>query len=187
MTNKLMKVYKETAVPTVWEPDAIYFIKSVSMTYMEIYTTSVTGVPQRLINKTDIEALIASEISSANELIIVADIAARNALNPTKIINVYVEDATGDATVTSGGAYYLYKLSNSTWIKTAESESLDVILNWSAIQGKPTSSPASIDAAVANSHTHNNLTQLNKIAEDGNGNMTYNGSLPYTGWETTNW
>lgn len=63
---------------------------------------------------------------------------------------------------------------------------MDVALTWANITGKPTSTVAQIDAAVANSHTHTNKTQLDKVGETG-GNLTYNNSLPYTGWETTTW
>jgi hypothetical protein len=187
MTNKEFKVFKETAVPSTWEADAVYFIQASGSTYMEIYTTSSTAVPKRLINESDITALIASGITASQELKIVSDIAARNALNPTTTIAAYVIDATADTTVASGGAYYLYNPTTSTWIKTSEAESLDIVLSWESIEGKPSSSPAQIDAAVANSHTHANKTQLDKVGEDANGNLIYDGHLPYTGWQTTNW
>jgi hypothetical protein len=185
--TKEFKVFKETAVPSTWVPDAVYFIQASGSTYMEIYTTSNTGLPKRLINEGDITSMIAAGITASQELKIVANIAARNALNPTTTLAVYVTDATGDATVKVGGAYYLYNPTTSTWIKTAEAESLDVVLAWNSIEGRPNSTPAQIDAAVANSHTHANKTQLDKIGEDANSNVTYNGKLPYTGWETTNW
>lgn len=188
MTTKLLKVFKETGVPSTWIADAIYFIKSANVNYTECYVTSSTGVPRRIPNESDINSMIAANIASSNELAIVADITARNALLPlTTVKNVYVKNATGDSTVASGGAYYLYDPTTSTWIKTSEAESLDVVLQWNNIQGKPTSTSAQIDSAVANSHTHSNKTQLNKISEDANGNFIYNGILPYTGWETTNW
>lgn len=76
-----------------------------------------------------------------------------NALNPTRAIYVYVTNATGDSTVASGGATYLFNPTNSTWIKTSEAESMDVSVNWASITGKPTSSAAQIDAAVAASHS----------------------------------
>lgn len=187
MTNKILKIFKETAIPSTWVADAIYFINSVSSTYLEIYVTSSSGVPDRLINESDIQALINTAVTSQAELVIVSDITARNALSLTTTKAVYVQNAIGDNTVTSGGAYYLYNPSNSTWIKTAEAESMDMTLSWSNISGRPTSTPSQIDTAVTNSHTHTNKTQLDKIGQDGNGNLTYNSVLPYTGWETTTW
>ena len=44
-------------------------------------------------------------------------------------------DATGDSTVASGGASYIYDGSN--WIKISEFESMDVLVDWIDIQNKP--------------------------------------------------
>lgn len=63
---------------------------------------------------------------------------------------------------------------------------LDLQLTWNNITGRPSSSPADIDDAVAKRHTHSNLTQLNKISEDANGFLTYNNDYPKTGWDSTN-
>ena len=75
------------------------------------------------------------------EIRFVADIAARNAMTGLFAgLSVYVTDATADTTVTSGGAFYIY--SGTEWIKTAESESMDIVLQWANIQGRPDSLPA---------------------------------------------
>lgn len=57
----------------------------------------------------------------------VADITARNALNSSLSAGdrVMVDDATGDATVSTGWALYQWLASN-TWRKIAEQESLDI-------------------------------------------------------------
>lgn len=67
--------------------------------------------------------------------VVTADIPGRDALTPTSGQIVYVVDATGDSTVTSGAASYIYDGVN--WQKVSEFESLDVVLNWANIQGKP--------------------------------------------------
>lgn len=185
---QVVKMYRETALPGTLEPYSIYYIAPAgSPNYVEIYVTNASGQARRVIKESDIQAMINSTIAAANELTIVADIAARDALNPTKVMYVYVQNATADTTVASGGATYMYNPTTSAWIKVSEAESMDVVLNWSSIQGKPSSSPAQIDAAVAASHSHSNKTQLDKVGEDASGNMTYNGSIPYTKWETTTW
>ena len=70
------------------------------------------------------------------EIKIVDSIAARDGItNAFAGLSVYVKDASADSTVNSGGAYYLYD--GAAWIKTAEAESMDVVLEWSAIQNKP--------------------------------------------------
>lgn len=74
----------------------------------------------------------------AKEIRIVANISERNAISGKYAgLSVYVKDATGDATVGSGGAYYLWD--GAAWIKTGESESMDVVLSWPNIQDKPAS------------------------------------------------
>ena len=70
------------------------------------------------------------------EIKIVDSIAARDGITDAFAgLSVYVKDASADTTVNSGGAYYLYD--GAAWIKTAESESMDVVLEWNAIQNKP--------------------------------------------------
>lgn len=185
---QVVKMYRETTLPGTLQPYSIYYIAPAgSPNYVEIYITNASAQARRVIKESDIQAMINSTIAAANELTIVADIAARNALNPTKVVYVYVQNATGDTTVASGGATYMFNPTGSVWIKISEAESLDVVLQWNNIQGKPSSSAAQIDAAVAATHTHANKTQLDKVGEDAGANFTYNGEIPYTKWETTTW
>jgi hypothetical protein len=184
------KPSKLTAVPSLpCDPNAVFFVApTLKPNYIEIYVSNNAGTAlKRLLTDADIQALIDASISGlSGEMPIVADIAARNALSPTKNTQVLVLDATGDSTVASGAATYLYRVSTTSWIKLSEAESLDLILQWANIQGKPTSSPSAIDTAVGNSHVHNsNLTQLNKIGENADALFTYNNALPKIGWEGT--
>lgn len=74
--------------------------------------------------------------SQFKEVQVVATIAARDEIaNPFAGMSAFVEDASGDTTVNSGGAYYIYN--GTAWVKTAEAESMDVVLQWSAIKGRP--------------------------------------------------
>ena len=75
----------------------------------------------------------------------------------------------------------------TSWIKISEAESLDVVVDWSDITNKPTSSVADIDDAVSKRHNHTNKTELDKIGENANELFTYNGVLPLTGWQSTTW
>jgi hypothetical protein len=159
--------------------------------YVEIYVSDATGAfAKRVLTDTDIQALINASISGlGGEMPIVADIAARNALasSLTKNTQVLVLDATGDTTVTTGAATYIYRASTTSWTKISESESIDLVLQWANIQGRPTSSVSAIDAAVNNSHTHANKTQLDKIGENASGLLTYSNLLPTTGWNSVTW
>jgi hypothetical protein len=193
--TQALRIFRETVLPSAQDlqPYSIYLIApSGTEDYVEMYVTNSTIAGQapyarRIINQADIEALVDTKIQAARELVIVDDIAARNALSPTFSQFVFVIDATGDNTVASGGATYLYNTDSTSWVKISEAESLDVVVSWDSITGGPESTPAEIDDAVAKAHTHANKTELDKIGEDDDENLTYNGKLPLTGWSSTTW
>jgi hypothetical protein len=184
----LLKVFKETALPGTLVADAVYYVTDPNTAYVQIYVTSTTAVARRIPTTADITTLINNAMAGAGQITVVADIAARNAqASPAVGKQTLVLNATGDATVASGGAtYVISSIGPTVWTKISETESLDVALTWAAITGKPTSSPAAIDAAVANSHTHANKTQLDLIGDTG-GNLTYNAVIVKTEWTTTAW
>lgn len=93
--------------------------------------------------------------STFKEIRVVNTIADRNNLETYEGLRAHVKDATADSTVDSGWAEYLHD-GISEWTKTAEKESIDIILDWSNIQNRPASSVSQIDSAVANSHVHAN-------------------------------
>ena len=183
------KIFKETALPGSLQPHAIYLIAPAARPdYVEMYVTgAVATTVKRIIDAAHVQDMIDASLAGVGGVEVVDNIAARNALTPATNIQVLVLDATGDATVTSGAATYIYRLSTTSWHKISEAESQDVVLSWANITGRPSSSPAAIDAAVGNAHTHTNKTQLDKVGEDGGGNMTYNGQLPKTGWDSEAW
>lgn len=183
----LFKIFRETTLPGTLQNDALYVIApAATPNYIEIYATNSSGVVRRVPTDADITAKINASLASIAELSIVADIAARNALAPTAAKYVYVQNATADATVLSGGATYLFNPTGGVWIKVSEAESMDVVVSWASITGKPTSTPAQIDAAVTATHAHANLTQLNQIGDTG-GQLSYNGALVKTEWSSLGW
>ncbi|WP_394424748.1 hypothetical protein [Vreelandella stevensii] len=184
-----LSIYRETALPGTLAANSIYFIAPAARPdYVEIYVTgNDASTVKRVLGEQDVQALIDAAGGSANTLEIVDDIAERDALSPTVNVLVLVLDASADETVTAGAATYAYRAATSTWKKISEAESMDVVLSWANLQDKPTSSVADIDDAVSKRHTHANKTQLDKIDEDANGNLTYGGNLPATGWASSNW
>lgn len=186
----MLRFFKETAVPTTFEPSAVYFIAPAGRTTaLEIYVTDVFGTAARhVINASEIQTMIDLAIAATGNTVIVDDIAARDAIDPKiNAMSVFVTDASADATVESGWATYVWRSSNNTWIKTSEGENLDLINSWNNLQDRPTSSPALIDAAVTARHTHANKTELDKISEDEDGQFTYAGALPHIGFDSANW
>ena len=109
--------------------------KNNSGTYDEInLQTSAEQVKMR--DGTTVQAFLDSLPSGGgSNAKVVADITARDALTTAEGLIAYVVDATGDSTVKSGGASYIYDGSN--WIKISEFESMDMIIDWTDIQNKP--------------------------------------------------
>ena len=107
--------------------------------------------------------------STFREIRVVDDIDARDALSPYEGLRVHVKDASADSTVGEGWAEYLFD--GTSWIKTAESESIDVVQQWADIQDKPTSSVANIDDAVSKRHSHGNKAILDAITSAGSGSI----------------
>lgn len=184
-------IYKETSLPGSLQPHSIYLVAPPGAPeFVEMYVTGASAsTVKRIIDAAHVQSLITAAIGGlggGDGIEVVADIAARNALAPTKNIQVLVLDASADPTVTAGAATYVYQHATTTWHKISEAESIDVALSWAAITGKPTSTPGAIDTAVTNSHSHANKTQLDKVGETG-GNFTYNGALPKIEWNSTSW
>jgi hypothetical protein len=99
--------------------------------------------------------------SGLKEMKVVANIAVRNAITEPELydgLRVRVLDATGDPTVSSGWAEYSYDVANTTWIKTGEKESIDVVLDFANVQ---------------------NVPQVLKDLSDSDGKLTYKGSAIY--------
>lgn len=77
----------------------------------------------------------------------------------------YYTDNTGatPAEVSVGddvSSLFIAQVNEPGWTKVAEAESIDVVLQWANIQGKPNSAVADIDDAVGKRHTHNNLASV---------------------------
>ena len=181
MTEQVYQVRKLTAVPSVpTTPNTVFYVAPAAMqNYVEIYVSNAAGdAIKRVINQADVQVMINASISDVSKYQVVADIAARNALADKNSL-VYVKNATGDSTVKSGGATYVYDSATSAWVKISEAESMDLVFSWANLQDKPTSSVAAIDAAVLNNHTNANKTQLDSISEL-NGLLSYKGKYVTT-------
>ena len=171
-----ISIQKVSALPATKAPNTLYIVKSAEAGLIDIYVTGTDAAEVRhVFNKAEINSAIASAVSSFSNLNVVVDIAARDAMTPDRVMLVLVKDATADTTVKAGGASYVYEPATTTWTKIAEYESMDLSLTWAGLEGKPTSAVADIDDAVTKRHSHANKVELDKITEDGNGEMLYNG------------
>lgn len=111
------KIFRETTLPGTLQPYAMYVVAPASKPdYIELYVTNAAGTAtRRLLTQADIQGLIDASLTAISQIQIVANIAARDALAPTTTLYVYVQDATGDATVASGGATYLYNVADAAF------------------------------------------------------------------------
>lgn len=195
-----MQIAKVAVLPAQAErtPNTMYLVGDVAHAdSLEVHMTSSDAAATiHVPTKTEISAMIGGQISSFNSIRVVAtyaDMAALVAENRSMVVMVL--DATGDATVTTGGAAYILQATGTaqapaaSYYKIYEFEALteNFVLNWSAIVGKPTSSAAAIDDAVAKAHSHTNLTLLGGLATNGDGDLTLNGvavgtTLVSAGW-----
>ena len=174
--NVQIRIERVTALPGTVTPSTMYIVQASDAVHAELFFTGNDGTEVRhVINKAEVQSLIATAVSSLSNILVVQDIAARNALVFTQTTLVLVLNATGDTTVQTGSALYVYDHATTTFTKVAEYESLDLTLEWNAIQGRPTSSPAQIDAAVAAAHTHANKDVLDQLGETPQGTLSFNG------------
>lgn len=184
MIMQTLTIYRETVLPSDLKTNSIYLIAPSNSNYLEICVVGNTlESAKSSIAEKDVENIFIKLLKNHNQLTVVANIEERNNIqNPSG--EVFVLDATGDNTVSSGGARYLYN--NGQWLKIAETESMDLSFVWDALIGKPESTPQQIDNAVNLSHSHANASELNKIGQDEKGNLTYD-NKPVMRWATTGW
>jgi hypothetical protein len=97
--------------------------------------------------------------SSYKEFKIVANIAERDALDKFESLRVLVMDASGDSTVSKGWAEYAWD--GTIFHKTAEMESLDVVIKWANVTEKPATFPP-----TQHQHTEAEITDLDKYSQE---------------------
>lgn len=153
-----IKPYIVNTLPTTFSPSGMYFVKGATHAdKFKLYLATVDGASvRRLPTADDVTDEIAAAITMLSAIEYAETIAARDLMNPPANTLVYVANATGDATVAVGGATYFYVHATDTFVKVSEAESMDLSITWTALTGKPTSTPAAIDDAV--SKAHNTLT-----------------------------
>ena len=189
-----VRFFKVETLPATLEPNALYYV--INNDYVETYLSDNNGNAKSAGNSTMINNLINEALSgwgggvpNGSTVEFASNIAERDLLatNATTNLMVVVIDASDDPTVDSGSALYGYDLSNETWYKLSEYESMDVVVNWSKIQGRPISTAAQIDSAVSASHSHSNKSVLDKLSESAQNNLLYNGEPIKPQWTQADW
>lgn len=183
-----LRIEKVTELPAAasWTESTMYLVSNLALgDYIDVYVTSSDALTiKKFVSSSDVSSMIASSLQSFSSIRVVNTITERNALvtgapgngfNTSMPSQVMVITATGDPTVTTGGATYIWESVSQTWFKISEYESLDLVLNWSSLVGGPASSVADIDDAVSKKHTHTNKTTLDAISTINN-KLAYNGT-----------
>lgn len=166
--------------------DSVYFVKSSNSDHFEVFVSNKEG------NKLyDLRGTVPNQNvpQGFGTSVIVSTYSDLNNIDTDESWFSFVVDATGDTTVSSGGAFYAYDSVDLVWIKVAETESMDVILSWDNIQGKPNSTPTQIDTAVNKVHEHGNKAVLDLLTVSG-GKLQYDGndvSISNAQWNETEW
>ena len=111
------RIAKVTALPGTLTAHTIYLVAPPARPdYVEMYVTgSSASVVKRMLREQDVQGLIDTSLSGLSAIQVVATIAERNALALTVNTQVLVLDATGDPTVASGAATYVWRAAASTW------------------------------------------------------------------------
>lgn len=179
---------KVTSLPTPLRANTVYFVRPAGFpNALEIYVTNAAGdVAAGTLNRAQAQSMIDAALASSGAgpaVISVANIADRDALDRENAMQVFVQDASADPTVNGGWASYIWFASTNTWTKLNEGESLDVVISWEALTGRPNVSAAQVESAVNLRHEHTNKTLLDGLAKDTDGNLTVDGQPVRPVWE----
>jgi hypothetical protein len=195
--------FKVSGVPAneYLQNNSLYFVYNSENTFVDFYLTgsdAATYGAHNVSNTAAVNALIDSKLTSFTNLKIVSNIEARDALTLTSSSFVLVADATDDSTVKSGAALYVYDAGTGYYTKVTEYESLDILdlFENKAVLDKFSEDDGSVNAEAAGTVLYDgrplelaNRTQVDKIGEDTDGNLTYNGSPvnAVTNWSAIEW
>ncbi len=176
MASLSFNIQRVNALPATYEAQTMYFVKSQVEGMVELYITGTDPSSVfHAINADDVQKTMMALLNANDNVVIVPEIDARDALTPTRVELALVLDATKDPDVKSGSASYVFYPATASWIKVAEYETMHMVITWENVVGIPSSTPAQLDTAVSQSHTHDNKTVLDGLTDDGNGGLRYKG------------
>lgn len=157
-----IKFHRVSNSSSATESNSVYFVASQQggqKVGKEIIVVGSDGSKVSFASQEAINKAIEDGLKVANSVEVVQDITARDALKTSLKSNtsILVKDATGDPTVKAGAALYIFLVSDKSFTKIAEYESMDLEFTWSNIQ---------------------NIPQLNLVNEDKGSQIEYTLSVP---------
>lgn len=164
VSKNTLSFAKVNELPATLEANTMYMVPGSTAGDLKIYLSDMSGETVRHVVASDeLTAMVATATATLNEVAVVSDIAARDALGVTSSKTVLVLDASADVTVTGGSATYQYVVSTGSYHKLSERESMDLLLTWDSLVDGVLSSAVDVDDAVALRHTHYDLSALDQI------------------------
>lgn len=170
--------HRVLSVPDDLEVGGIYFVRKEG-NLADLFVVGSDGVRVDILSDLYVDARVDAKIAGLSVLKVVADVSGRDAIaSPNEGEQVYVLDASGDSTVDSGAAKYIYD--GSGWVKVYEEEGIDIdfslmSVGWGQLTGKPASVVSMIDEAVDKRHGHGNKGLLDDFFLDTAGRLSFVG------------
>lgn len=166
-------ISRVVALPQVLETNTMYIVKQPGSAEVQLTFVGTTAdAIGHTLTHSSVETMISAALAGVASVYVVANIAAMNALTPQANSVCYVKNTTGDPLATGGAGAYVWSTVDALWLPLPGT--LKKEITWNEITGKPTSSPAQIDQAVLERHTHANMATLDLLSDDG-GKLAYRG------------
>lgn len=180
MADSRQYIRRVNQLPTNMEANAIYVVKPPGALEADlVFTGSDPLVVARTISRVDIEQIVGDAVDASTSITFKQSYGDMLSDRPTSNALIYVADATGDPTSTTVVRVYLYNKETDTFTgfpSTGGGGGPGGDVTWGQILGRPNSTPAQIDQAVAAMHTHANKAVLDLIGENAQQKLTFRGA-----------
>lgn len=178
MADAKQTIRRVNQLPATLEANTMYVVKAPgALTADLVFTGSDPTVTAKTVSRIDVEQIVGTAVDASTSVYFKQAYGDMLTDRPKANGLVYVADTTGDPTATTSTRVYLYNKALNTFMGFPNSGgggSTDV--TWNQILGKPASTPAQIDQAVAQMHTHTNKVVLDMIGENASQKLTFRGA-----------
>lgn len=191
MADAKQTIRRVNMLPGTLEANTMYIVKAPGALEADlVFTGSDPTVNASTISRMSIEQIVGTAVDASTSVYFKQAYADMLSDRPKANALVYVADTTGDPTATTASRVYLYNKATNTFMGFPNSGGGSSDVTWNQILGKPTSTPAQIDQAVAQMHTHTNKQVLDLIGENASQKLTFRGAqvdTPSPVTFTANW
>lgn len=176
MANSFQRFRRVNVLPGTLEPDTMYIVKAPGSTEAKlVFTGSDASIVVGTIDRVAIEGIISQSVEAHTSVHFYATYAEMTAGALKANGLCYVADIAGDPLGGSGVGVYVYDFDNARFTKFPGGSGPSGPVAWGDLVGKPTSTPAAIDDAVAKAHAHTNKPILDNMSENAQQKLMYRG------------